>query len=186
MLTTVQETRASRRPAGFRRGGSESTQPGALLGAALLLVASGTVALIFQVLWIKQLTLIVGVDVYAVTTGVSAFFAGLALGGLFLGRLTDRSRRPLLFYATLELGVALIGMASTFALAHTASLFATLETKNVVLAWALVFVIVGVGPFLMGGALPAIVRSLQLNGDNFLAGTGAYDFGRGLRRGSRC
>ena len=63
MLTPVQETQATRRPARFRLGGSESTQTGALLRAALLLVASGTVALIFQVLWIKQLTLIVGVDV---------------------------------------------------------------------------------------------------------------------------
>ena len=38
---------------------------------ALLLFASGATALIYQVLWIKQLSLVVGVDVYAVTTGVS-------------------------------------------------------------------------------------------------------------------
>ena len=69
---------------------------------ALLLTASGTAALIFQVLWIKQLSLIVGVDVYAVTTGVSAFFAGLGLGGLVLGRWADRAQRPLRLYAVLE------------------------------------------------------------------------------------
>ncbi|MET0746419.1 MAG: hypothetical protein ABWY78_23835, partial [Microvirga sp.] len=43
---------------------------------AMLLVASGTTALVFQVLWIKQLTLIVGVEVHAVAIGVGAFFAG--------------------------------------------------------------------------------------------------------------
>src|SRR4029077_15119486 len=48
------------------------------IGALLFL--SGTAALIYQLLWIKQLSLIVGVDVYAVTTAVSAFFGGLAVG----------------------------------------------------------------------------------------------------------
>lgn len=138
----------------------------------LLLIASGTAALIFQVLWIKQLTLIVGVDVYAVTTGVSAFFAGLALGGLFLGYWADRAQRPLRLYSMLELGVALVGIATTIALAHTAPLFATLEMKSGLLAWALVFVMVGMGPFLMGGILPAIVRSLQLNADRIASGGG--------------
>jgi spermidine synthase len=33
---------------------------------ALLLFASGFSALVFQVIWVKQLSLIVGVDVYAV------------------------------------------------------------------------------------------------------------------------
>src|SRR5215470_1388328 len=61
---------------------------------ALWLFASGTAALIYQVLWIKQLSLVVGVDVYAVTTGVSAFFAGLALGGALFGRWADRLARP--------------------------------------------------------------------------------------------
>ena len=53
----------------------------ALLIPALLLFVSGAAALVYQVLWIKQLSLVVGVEVYAITTGISAFFAGLALGG---------------------------------------------------------------------------------------------------------
>ncbi|MDH5343386.1 MAG: fused MFS/spermidine synthase, partial [Betaproteobacteria bacterium] len=139
---------------------------------ALLLVVSGAAALIYQVLWIKQLTLIVGVDVYAVTTGVSAFFAGLALGGLLIGRWADRVARPLRLYAVLEIGVAVVGVVMTIALAHTASLFATLEQQSSMLAWTLVFLMVGVGPFLMGGTLPAMVRSLQLNADHIGAGGG--------------
>ncbi|MDH5625639.1 MAG: fused MFS/spermidine synthase, partial [Nitrospira sp.] len=137
-----------------------------------MLIASGTAALIYQVLWIKQLTLIVGVDVYAVTTGVSAFFAGLAMGGLVIGRWVDRVGRPLRVYAALEIGVALVGVTMTIALAHTAALFATLEDKSVVLAWGLVFLMVGVGPFLMGGTLPAMIRSLQLTADRIGTGGG--------------
>jgi predicted membrane-bound spermidine synthase len=142
------------------------------LWRALLLVISGTAALIYQVLWIKQLTLIVGVDVFAVTTGVSAFFGGLALGGLLLGRWVDRVKRPLRVYSVLEIGVALVGVLMTLALAHTATLFATLEKKSGVLAWALVFLMVSVGPFLMGGTLPAMVRSLRLTADRIGAGGG--------------
>lgn len=147
-------------------------ETGGVLWRALLLVVSGTAALIYQVLWIKQLTLIVGVDVYAVTTGVSAFFAGLALGGLLLGRWVDLVHRPLRLYAALEMGVALVGVLVTIALAHTAALFATLEEKSSLLAWALVFLMVGVGPFLMGGTLPAMVRSLRLTADRIGAGGG--------------
>ena len=51
--------------------------------AAILLFVSGAAALVYQTLWVKQLGLVVGVDVYAVTTTVSAFFAGLALGSAF-------------------------------------------------------------------------------------------------------
>ena len=143
-----------------------------ILWPATLLVVSGAAALIYQVLWIKQLTLIVGVDVHAVTTGVSAFFAGLALGGLLLGRWADRITRPLRLYAALEIGVALVGVLMTFALPHTAFLFATLEDKSGVLAWGLVFLMVGVGPFLMGGTLPAMIRSLRLTSDRIGTGGG--------------
>jgi len=143
-----------------------------ILSCALLLIVSGTAALIYQVLWIKQLTLIVGVDVYAVTTGVSAFFAGLALGGLLLGRWVDLVQRPLRVYAALEMGVALVGVLMTLALSHTAALFVTLEETSAVFAWGLIFLMVGVGPFLMGGTLPAMVRSLRLTTDRIGTGGG--------------
>ena len=53
---------------------------------------SGVAALIYQTIWIKQLTLVVGVDVYAITTGVSGFFAGLALGSTTLRATLARQR----------------------------------------------------------------------------------------------
>ena len=139
---------------------------------ALLLIVSGTAALIYQVLWIKQLSLIVGVDVYAVTTGVSAFFGGLALGGLLLGRWVDLVQRPLRVYAALEMGVALVGVLMTLSLSHTDALFVALEETSAVFAWGLIFLMVGVGPFLMGGTLPAMVRSLRLTTDRIGTGGG--------------
>ncbi len=146
-----------------RRDRATEVPQAARLGAlwpALLLFGSGLAALTFQILWIKQLSLVVGIDIFAVTIGVSAFFAGLALGGLILGRPADRSPRPFLFYAGLETGVALLGIAATWLLAAAAPWFAALETSAGPLAWLMVFALVGLPAFLMGGTLPVLVRAL--------------------------
>jgi len=126
---------------------------------ALLLFASGTAALVYQILWIKQLSLVVGVDVYAVTTAVSAFFAGLALGGALCGWRADRLVRPLLLYAVLELGIAVLGIATTLALGWAALPFVVLEAYTGPLAWALLCSLVGVPAILLGGTLPVLIRS---------------------------
>ncbi|CAE6891949.1 fused MFS/spermidine synthase [Paraburkholderia domus] len=126
----------------------------------LLLFASGAASLIYQVLWIKQLALVVGVEVQAVTTGVSAFFAGLAIGGWIFGRLADRLARPLHLYALLEAGVLVLALASTWMLPHAAAPFASLQDRIGPLAWVLPFVLVGLPAVLMGGTLPVLMRVL--------------------------
>jgi spermidine synthase len=125
-----------------------------------MILLSGAAALIYQTLWVKQLALIVGVDVYAITTAVSAFFAGLAIGGALLGRRADRSVRPLQLFATLEVGTGLLGFATTIVLANAAPYFVPLESTARPLAWALLFVVIGLPALLMGGTLPALVRAV--------------------------
>jgi MFS family permease len=139
---------------------------------ALLLFASGAAALVYQVLWIKQISLVVGVDVYAVATGVSAFFAGLALGGALFGRWADRLGRPFRFYALLDLGGAALGVAATFALVRAAQPFAALEEGSGVIAWILLFAVIGVPAALMGGTLPVLVRSRAPQSGNLGASGG--------------
>src|SRR5215467_4760715 len=131
---------------------------GALMLAGLLF-ASGAAALVYQVLWVKQLSLVVGIDVYAVTTAVAAFFAGLSLGSFWLGRQVDRIARPLRLYAVLELGTAILGVLATLALGHAASLFVAAENRAGALAWALPFCLVAAPAALMGGTLPVLVRA---------------------------
>jgi spermidine synthase len=128
---------------------------------AFLLFLSGGASLIFQVLWIKELALIVGVDVYAVTTAISAFFAGLAVGGSLFGRLADRSTRPLRFFAILEAGTGLLSLAVTIALAHAGPSFVLIEAMARPLAWALLFLAISVPAMLMGGTIPALVRTIE-------------------------
>ncbi|WP_114238750.1 fused MFS/spermidine synthase [Dyella sp. C9] len=133
--------------------------PATALWPALLLFGSGTASLVYQLLWIKQLSLVVGVEVYAVTIAVSAFFAGLAVGGAWLGRVADRLERPLRLYAWLECAVAVLAVLATVLLAHAAPAFAVLENHVGWLAWLLPFALVGVPAVAMGGTLPVLVRA---------------------------
>lgn len=67
---------------------------------------SGLCALVYEVLWVRTFTLILGRTVFSVSIVLAAFMAGLALGSFLLGRLADRlsSGRSLLrLYALLEI-----------------------------------------------------------------------------------
>ncbi|UVA81859.1 fused MFS/spermidine synthase [Pandoraea commovens] len=126
---------------------------------ALLLVLSGASALVFQMIWIRQLSLVVGVEVHAVSIAISAFFGGLAVGGWYFGRRADGVANPMRLYAVLEAAVALTAIVSTLVLARAAAPFAWLEAHVGLAAWVLPFVLVGVPAVFMGGTLPVLMRS---------------------------
>ena len=66
--------------------------PGSPLRAPLLLlfVLSGAAGLIYEVVWARQLVLVFGNTSQAVSTILTGFFGGLAIGGFFGGRIADR------------------------------------------------------------------------------------------------
>lgn len=66
---------------------------------------SGATGLIYEVLWIRMLGLVFGHTVFAVTTVLAAFMAGLGLGAWAFGRIADRHPRPLRLYGLLEIGI---------------------------------------------------------------------------------
>lgn len=139
--------------------GARARAVGGLWAPAVLLVVSGMAALIFQILWIKQLSLIVGVEVHAIALAVSAFFFGLAVGSAWLGRLADRSANPLRLYAGIEMGVALLALGVTWALSHGAAPFARAEQTWSWGAWLTLLALVAIPPLLMGGTLPVLLRA---------------------------
>ena len=73
----------------------------------LMFFLSGAAALIYQVVWVRSLTLIFGGSHLAVTAVLSIFMAGLALGGYVIGKYVDTVKKPLRLYGMLELGIAL-------------------------------------------------------------------------------
>lgn len=155
------QSRAAAAPA---LAGAAVTARRGLWQAAALLCLSGAAGLVYQVLWIKQLSLVVGVDIHAVTVGISAFFGGLALGGWLVGRMADRSVSAWRLYLWLEVAIAVLAIGATLLLAQAAAPFAWLETHAGLAAWALPVLLVGMPAVAMGGTLPALMRAVGADG----------------------
>ena len=71
-----------------------------------LVFLSGAASLVYEVLWLKELSLLFGSTAYAASTTLAVFFLGLAVGSAVFGRWSPRLRSPLRAYAWLELGIA--------------------------------------------------------------------------------
>jgi len=127
---------------------------------------SGVAALVYQIVWAKQLALIFGVTVYATSAVVTAFMAGLALGSLYFGRVVDRWKRPLLLFALLEGGIAAFGAlfpAIAAVLKHIyGMLYGPLGESHYAMSlvrFVLSFLVLLLPTSLMGGTLPVLVRA---------------------------
>jgi spermidine synthase len=86
-----------------------------VVAIGLLLTASGAAALLYEVLWLKQLAVLFGSTAQATAATLSIFFLGLSLGARAWGRRAARSSRPLGGFAALELAIA-VSAAGYFAL----------------------------------------------------------------------
>ena len=75
-----------------------------------LFLLSGCTGLIYEVVWTRQLILLLGGTTYAITTVLVAFMAGLGLGSFLAGRWTHRLRKPNRVYGLLEIGVGLYAL----------------------------------------------------------------------------
>jgi spermidine synthase len=132
----------------------------------LLFFATGACALVYQQLWVRLLSLVFGVTVYAVSTVLASFFAGLALGSYVAGRLVDRARRPLRWYGVAEILVGLAALATIAALSGVersyvwmAGLLPDSVPTLTVVRFILSFAVLLVPATLMGASLPIVVRS---------------------------
>ena len=74
---------------------------------AFFFVFSGAAGLIYESVWARYISLLVGHSAYAQVIVLVIFLGGMAIGSLLVGRLSRRIRAPLLWYALAE---ALIGL----------------------------------------------------------------------------
>lgn len=77
-----------------------------------LIFASGFASLIYEIVWIRQASLVFGSSALAMSTVLAVFFLGLGLGNELSGRVANRLERPFLWCALLELLLAINGVAS--------------------------------------------------------------------------
>src|SRR5436853_1280779 len=80
----------------------------------LCFFASGASGLVYQVVWVRELVLVFGATTFAVSTVLTAFMGGLALGSFYFGRRSESLARPLRLYGWLEIGIGLYGLAVPF------------------------------------------------------------------------
>src|SRR5215475_3742397 len=73
--------------------------------------ASGFSGLVYQVIWVRELILVFGATTFAVSTVLTAFMGGLALGSFYFGRRSERIAHPLRLYGLLEIGIGAYGLA---------------------------------------------------------------------------
>lgn len=79
---------------------------------------SGASALIFETLWFRQAGLAFGNSVWASSLVLSGFMGGLALGNALAIRERGRLKRPIAFYAYVELLIGLSGLVLVYLLPY--------------------------------------------------------------------
>jgi predicted membrane-bound spermidine synthase len=139
---------------------------------SLLVFASGSAALVFQVAWMRELRLVFGATTAAVAAVLAIFMAGLGIGSAVLGKRADRVANPLRMYGWLEVAIALSAAVTPFLISLIGSWYIQLGgQENLGVAGAtlvrvgLAAMIMAVPTFLMGGTLPAAVRAVIPAGD---------------------
>ncbi|QTN32835.1 fused MFS/spermidine synthase [Akkermansiaceae bacterium] len=142
---------------------SEKTNRGTATAPALGLVfLSGFAALVYQVLWMKQIGLLFGNTSHAASATLASFFLGLAAGSWALGSRVSTATNPMRTYAWLELGIAATALLyyGIMALYHAIypAIYQAVGTGGslTVIRFALSLLLVFPPAFCMGGTIPAL------------------------------
>lgn len=136
-----------------------------------LFFVSGAAGLIYEIVWVRQLTLLLGVSIYAVSAVLVAFMGGLGLGAAYFGKKLDRGLAPIRLYAALEISIAVYVLLFPFILQGIEKAYLVLhpgDGGNLFYVMALRFVLaisaLLIPTALMGGTLPALSRYLAHHG----------------------
>jgi spermidine synthase len=150
--------------------------------------SSGISGLVYEVVWLRMLSRIMGVTIYATSTVLAAFMAGLALGSFLFGRYIDRSRSPLKVYAFLEFLIGVTALLVPLIFSVSVPLFKYVYQASgesafslTLLRTAVTFIALLVPTTMMGGTLPILtswlVRREKLFGKSFGLLYGINTFG---------
>ena len=150
---------------------ARSRRPTLVVSTCLL--ASGAVALVYEVVWARLLGLVMGHTAYALSAILTSFLGGLALGAWLAGRWTSRHQVSLRHYAMVEAAVGVLGGLMPWLIALCDPLFGSAYRAlgGHPVAYNLVqFVVCGavllVPAVLMGTTLPLVTAVLVRAGDD--------------------
>jgi spermidine synthase len=129
---------------------------------------SGLSALVYEVVWMRMLTLAFGTTVFAVSTVVTVFMAGLAIGSFYFGRWVDKKAgelNTLKLYALLEGCIGLYCLFTPWAFSNLDILYGHIYRLAEInfylfsfIRFLLSFAVLLIPTVLMGATLPVISK----------------------------
>ena len=141
----------------------EARQIGAAVAVCFFL--SGATGLIYEVLWTRILGLVFGHTVFAITTVLAAFMAGLGLGSYWFGGIADRQGHPLRLYGVLEIGIGIYALLTPVFFSRAEGVYISLYryfglsfSAFSLAQFCLIFLILLLPTTLMGATLPVLSR----------------------------
>lgn len=127
-------------------------------------------ALIYEITWIRPLTMVFGTSIYAVSTIIAAFILGLALGSWIAGKFSDRLKNPLKYFAFLQGGIGLYGLLLLPVFSLLPSWYLILfdltfphQILFQIIQILMAMSIIAVPATMMGTTLPLLMKTYSLN-----------------------
>lgn len=134
----------------------------------LLFFSSGATALVYEVLWSKYLTMMLGSTVQAQTVVLAVFMGGLAIGNRIFGKRSISVNNPLLVYGVLEIIIGAyafafpwIYRAADWTFVTVGSQFPGASFLLLLLKLVISVVLLLLPTIMMGGTLPVIAAWIQ-------------------------
>jgi spermidine synthase len=134
---------------------------------------SGIASLIYQVVWVRMLTLVFGHTIYSVSIVLSAFMAGLGLGSYLWGKTIDKTGKPLLIYGKIEILIGVSAALLSILLSNFSPIYAWLYQwlpdfffLAAILKAVLAFLLVLIPTLFMGATLPVMCKYFAIEDAN--------------------
>jgi spermidine synthase len=134
---------------------------------------SGAAALIYEVVWIRSLSTVMGSSVYASSTMLAAFMGGLSLGGWIGSRLSGKVKNYAAAFAWAEAGIGLTGLFTVPFIEQLNPIYIKVYytfhlsfAKFSLVQFALCFAILAIPTTLMGITFPLVVKHFTSGGED--------------------
>jgi len=130
----------------------------------MVFFVSGMASLIYEITWIRPISMIYQSTIYVIAIILTSFMFGLAIGGYIAGKYADKIKHPLRAYAFIEIGIGLYGLFSLSLFGLLPHVFDTLHSIHAPLVYnsiqfGSVFFLLLIPTALMGATFPIISKS---------------------------
>ena len=132
----------------------------------ILFGISGMTALIYEIIWVRPLSLVFGSTIFAISTIIASFILGLAIGSWLAGRYADKLKNPLKYFAFTQIGVGFYGILLLPIFGTLPFVYLTLyqitfpnQTIFLIMQILMSIALITIPATLMGSTLPLMIKT---------------------------